>query len=231
MTNLARLRAALDPHGLRVRGAFVPGPGDDVPPVRDGVAAAALLLVGNVGSSMWESFSRSQEYHDAAPEPLDRWSHRIGADIAQRLDALVLFPFGGPPHHPFQRWAARAGPLHPSPLGLLIDPRHGLWHAYRFALAMAQPPSRLDIPAAVASPCLGCAGRPCLRACPVDAFRVGGFRADPCVTHLSQARGSECMNHGCLARRACPVGAPDRYRPDHARFHMAAFVAAPPLRR
>ena len=53
------------------------------------------------------------------------------------------------------RWAQRAEPLHPSPLGVLIHPVHGLWHAYRGALAFAEPielPPRADLP----SPCASC---------------------------------------------------------------------------
>ena len=41
----------------------------------------------------------------------------------------ALFPFGGPPHFPFQQWARRAEPVHPSPIGLLIHPIYGLWHS------------------------------------------------------------------------------------------------------
>ena len=39
--------------------------------------------------------------------------------LAQNLGAVALYPFGGPPYWPFQQWAQRCEPVHPSPLGLL----------------------------------------------------------------------------------------------------------------
>ena len=38
--------------------------------------------------------------------------------------------------------------------------------------------------------------------------------------------GAGCMDHGCAARRACPVGAEHRYPADAAGFYMRAFRAA-----
>ena len=35
-----------------------------------------------------------------------------------------------------------------------------------------------------------------------------------------------CMDVGCLARLACPIGTAWRYQPEHARFHMHAFLKA-----
>jgi len=34
------------------------------------------------------------------------------------------------------------------------------------------------------------------------------------------------MEGGCLARRACPVGAEHAHQPAQAAFHMRAFLAA-----
>ena len=72
--------------------------------------------------------------------------------LARDLGALALFPFGGPPFWPFQQWARRSEPVHPSPIGLLIHPRYGLWHSYRGALGFREA---LDVPelAAAPSPC------------------------------------------------------------------------------
>lgn len=221
----AELQAALDAYGLVVRGAVDPAPGE-VPVASETDRAETLVLVGHVGSAMWECFAMSPECRDAGPDPLDRWSQRIGLELAWRFGALALFPFDGPPHHPFQRWATRTGAVAPSPLGMLIDPEFGLWHAYRFALAF---PRRLRWPErapAVASPCASCSGRACLGACPVGAFSVGEYRVDRCVGHLATASGTACMGHGCLARLACPVGEASRYRAEHARFHMESFLQA-----
>lgn len=223
MQLMQRLRGEVTRFGLTVRAVFAPCAGDAVPPLADGRAARTLALVGNVGSSLWPAFSTSPEFADGQPHPLDRWSRRIGEGVAADVGGRALFPFGGPPHHPFQRWAMRGGTLFPSPIGLLIDPQHGLWHAFRFAIAL--PDTTAEVAAASSSPCLTCVARPCLRACPVDAFGEGEYRHRECADYLAEHPDAACWRIGCLARHACPVGAISRYLPAHASFHMRAFVA------
>jgi epoxyqueuosine reductase QueG len=111
----------------------------------------------------------------------------------------------------------------PSPIGTLIHPDYGLWHAYRGALVFAEhialPPS-----AARPSPCETCQDKPCLSACPVNAFASGGYAVNACLDHISGDHGAECLHRGCLARRACPVGQRFRYSTEQTRFHMEAFL-------
>jgi hypothetical protein len=128
-----------------------------------------------------------------------------------------------PPHVPIQRWARRAEAVHPSPLGLQIHPRYGLWHVYRGALLLAD---RIALPAPEVgpSPCDTCRTKPCLRACPVDAFRPDGFRMGACADHVEGERGGACRRLGCLARRACPVGRGWRYPDAACAYHMRAVV-------
>ncbi len=211
--------------GLMLRGGFHPDPGDAVPPLPDGEAAGTLLMLGNAGPALWQVFHRSREFRDGAPDPLDRWTRRTAGLIAERLGAAPLLPFGGPPWHPFQRWAMRAEAVAASPLGILIHPEFGLWHAYRAALAFG---SRLALPPRDErpSPCTRCRDRPCLSACPVGAFAARGYDVEACTRHLDSAAEVDCMQQGCRARRACPIGtiyAPD---PEPAEFHMRAFRAA-----
>jgi len=71
------------------------------------------VLVGFVGSENWPAFAASPEAADGAPDPLDRWSSRLITAIAGSVGASPLFPFGGPPFLPFQRWAQRAEPSIP----------------------------------------------------------------------------------------------------------------------
>ena len=183
-----------------------------------------MLLVGNAGPEMWEAFGRSPEF-GTRPDPLNRWSERVIGALAGEFGAGAAYPFGGPPYRPFIRWAQRAEPVHPSVIGPLIHPEFGLWHAYRGALLFAE---RLALPARAREPrpCDTCRERPCLTACPVDAFHeTEGYDVPRCIAHLDAVQGNECLAGGCLARRACPVGADYYYSRPQAEFHMRSFVA------
>jgi hypothetical protein len=213
---IGQLEAGLAAHGLALLGGFVPEPADGVPG-----DPAALLLVGNVGSTIHPHLQAAPERH--GPHPLDRWTRRVVAEVAAPLGAACLFPFDGPPFFPFQRWAVRAdGRFSASPLGLLIHERYGLWAALRAALLLDHP-VLLPRPEAMGSPCPACTGRPCLSACPVGAFQPGSYQVAACRAHLGTLSGQDCMMGGCLARRACPVGRSYAYDRAHAAFHMRAF--------
>ena len=216
--DLATIRTAARAAGLALRGALHPTEAD-------GIAAGTLVLLGFAGQQGWPAFAASAEAWDRAADPMDRWSRRVIDALAARLSGTALYPFGGPPWHPFQRWAMRAEPVHPSPLGILIHPDWGLWHSYRGAIAL---PERIALPPPDAwpSPCAACVERPCLAACPVGAFSAGGYDADACFTHIAAPSGADCMAGGCRARLACPVGAAPRYGAAQAAFHMAAFCAS-----
>jgi hypothetical protein len=166
---------------------------------------------------MWAAFA---PYIDGAPHPLDRWTRRVVEPIATNFGARAVYPFGAEAP-PFQRWAERAETLHRSPLGILIHAEYGLWHAWRAALLFAE---RLPLPprAEAPSPCDGCAEKPCLSACPVEAFGAAGYNVPACASHLASA-ASTCQSIGCHARNACPAGANWCYAPEQIRFHMTAF--------
>ncbi len=214
--------SAIGRAGLVPRGAFRLADGE-----RGGALSGirTIVLIGVTGRSGWDAFAASSEARDGAEHPLDRWSRRVIDGLAQKLGAVGLYPFGGPPHFPFQQWARRAEPVHPSPIGLLIHPVYGLWHSFRGALGFAEV---LDVPAfkAAPSPCDSCAERPCLGDCPVGAFSVGGYDVAACAAHLRAAAGAACMERGCLARRACPIGAEHAHGAEQAAFAMRAFLRA-----
>jgi hypothetical protein len=216
-TILDELSAALEPLGMMLRGGFAVAPDDAVPDLEPGRPSRTLLLVGNAGPAMYGRFFA------AAESTLDGWTQRVIEPVAAHFGARGLFPFGGAPWHPFQRWAKRAEGLQASPLGILIHPKFGLWHAYRAALLFDR-----DIPlpqtAALVHPCDDCRDRPCLSTCPVGAITSEGYDVEICAAHVAGAAGSECRSNGCLARRACPVGRDYIYPPRAMEFHMAAFL-------
>jgi hypothetical protein len=207
--------------GLTPRGAFHPEASDGVPPCPSGPARTVVML-GNAGPAMWRAFSAAC---DTERELLDDWSKRVVGELAAALGGTAHFPFTRP-HLPFQRWAMRAEPMRPSPLGILIHPDYGLWHGYRGALAFTE---RLEIPAPTVRthPCDSCADKPCLSTCPVGAFSTDrGYDVPTCVAHIDTEAGRDCLDLGCRARRACPVGRAYRYEPAQAHFHMRAFLNA-----
>lgn len=237
----ADLQQRLAAHGLRLRGGWRPEAGEPLPTLPSGAPVAVVWMVGQVGSEVWPHFQQSSFAHDDLPDPMDRWAKSIGHPLAAELGGLAIFPSDGPPWWPFQQWACRSEPVASSPLGLLIHPQWGLWHAYRFALALprldVQDSAALEAAAtglaggssdaasvALSDLCSLCDDQPCLRACPVDAFGPGGYAVDACASHLHGGTGTECMGGGCLARRACPVGSLLRYQPAHTAFHMRAFA-------
>ena len=212
----------LERTGLVRRGAFHLEPEEQI-----GLLAGmqTIVLVGIVGSAGWDAFAASPEASDGCEHPLDRWSRRCLDSVAQVLGGMALYPFDGPPYWPFQRWAQRAEAVYPSPLGLLIHPKYGLWHSYRGAIAFDQ---KLDWPSTPASPspCETCSSKPCISACPVGAFSDAGYNVGRCIDWLHRDAGKYCMDRGCASRRGCHVGSEHKHSPAQARFGMAAFVAA-----
>jgi ferredoxin len=218
------LRAALQPHGLFLRGVVDVDEQENAPYLEDGRQAKSVVLVGNVGGSLWRPFSvwRSAQSDLGGEHPLDNWSKAVLRPLSRQFGATVYFP-SDPPWQPFQRWAMQAEGLTSSPLGILIHPRYGLWHGYRGALGFG---CSFAVPRHQTThhPCESCAEKPCLTHCPAAAITEEGFQYRPCRSYLKTASGETgCMQSGCLARAACPVGADYRYPPEQLRFHMAAL--------
>jgi len=232
-----KLGDCLHQHGLFVRGVTQLNE-EEIERYGMNPENAGLALVGNIGSSYWEQFSQSAEFKDGTAHPLDRWSRRVAELIAQRLSLQALYPFEGPPYYPFQQWARRAEGLEQSPIGVMIHPQFGLWHSYRFALLgvgleietgeieTAQIAATSVVESPLASPCLDCAGKPCLNTCPVVAFDANGYAVERCADYLRQTPQAKCHQQGCLARYACPVAPELRYVAAQGQFHLRAFLQA-----
>lgn len=212
-----RERAAQD--GLSITGWFHPSADHGAP---DGTKT--MLLLGYGGPELWQMFRAGPECADSEPHALDRWSARVIGKLAAEVNGKALFPFGGPPYQPFIRWMYAGEPLHQSRLGMAIHPARGLWSGWRGALAL---PDRLALPETEETPppCDGCPA-PCRTACPVDAFTDAGYDAAACRAHLNSGNGEACRTGGCLARRACPVGAECAQGGEQAAFHLEAFRRA-----
>ena len=185
----------------------------------------SIALIGNRGSSYWSVFEQSPEYVDNQVNPLDRWSRRIGEQLAEEIGARVIFPFDGPPFYPFQQWAKRAGSLEQSPMGLMIHPEYGLWHSYRFGLLLRSAEANLiSQPVISTTPCQTCSSQACLNTCPAGAFDKHGYKVRACVGYLRDNPDALCHSSGCQARLACPVGEDHKYQPTQNRFHLKAFL-------
>ena len=176
-------------------------------------AGRTIVLLSPDEPAFWEHFRASAEAGDGAPDPLDRWSARVIGRIATALGAEPLFPFSGPPWHPFTGWARDSERAWASPVGLLVHDVAGLFVSYRGALAV---PGDLTDDPVPGSPCPTCA-QPCLTSCPVDAFAGGQYDVPRCKAYLDTEAGRTCRSGGCLVRRACPVGR-DRRLPAQAAF-------------
>ena len=226
------LQTGLGAHGLSVFGAV-------------SEESRTIILVGHAGSGIWPHFSDWLRAHSAslphdlrargvlsstasrAPvdhisDSLDTWSKEVIGGIAKAHGGEAIFP-SDKPYQPFQRWAMAATGMKSSPLGILIHPLYGLWHAYRGAIVFDgvtqnQPVEKLS------HPCDTCVEKPCLSACPVSAFSDGGYAVERCRSHMKSDAGQACLTGGCLARRACPVGKAFEYMPEQMQFHMSAFV-------
>jgi ferredoxin len=220
---LPELSAVLAENGLILRGGFNFDAGEDAPDGLSGARAQAVVLVGQAGASTWPYFSR---WHESQPEdladPLDTWSRQVTGAAAEKFAARAVGP-NDKPYLPFQQWAMRAERLKPSPLGILMHPRYGLWHAFRGALLFE---NEISFPAAETPvhPCDACVDKPCLKSCPVDAYSPDGFAYRACLAHVRGSRGDSCRVGGCLDRNACPHGVHYRYPQDMQAFHMKAFA-------
>ncbi len=208
---LDQIEAMLQTHTLTILGGFHAQANDALP-----TGTQTLLMVGPA-EGFWAHITAQPEWGEA--DPVDRWSRRVIGTVACNLHAKALFPFGGPPYSPFQRWALRTGRMWQSPVRLLVHDVQGLFVSFRGALALKD---RLDLPPAPPRPCNSCAA-PCLTACPVGALTDAGYDVPACHSYLNTAAGQTCMTDGCIVRRTCPVSQGYARIPEQSAYHMRQF--------
>ena len=200
-------------HHLAVLGGFAAEPKDDLPS-----GTRTLILLGPKEPGFWPHLITQPEWNK--PDPVDRWSQRVIGTMACDLGAQALFPFGGPPWHPFYRWAIRSGRSWDSPVRLLVHDQAGLFVSFRGALALREA---VQLPPAPPRPCDTCATKPCLNACPVGALTPAGYDLQNCHKFLDTVAGQDCMNKGCAVRGACPVSLAYARMPEQSAYHMGQF--------
>ena len=210
---LPALEAQLAAERLSVLGGFAVAEGEEGFPA----GTRTLLLLGPAEPGFWAHLTAQPEWGD--PDPVDRWSRRVIGRIACDLGAKALFPFGGPPYHPFYAWALRTGRVWDSPVRLLVHAEQGLMVSFRGALALKEA---VPVPPPLAKPCDGCPA-PCLTACPAGALTGAGYDLPSCHGFLDQPAGADCMTGGCLVRRACPVSQSYARLPEQSAYHMRQF--------
>lgn len=209
---LAQITARAAGHQLTVLGGFACQDEPDLP-----AGTRTLLLLGPAEPGFWPHLTAQPEW--GAADAVDRWSRRVIGRMACDLGAKALFPFGGPPYHPFYRWAVRTGRVWESPVRLLVQAEQGLLVSFRGALALKEP---IEVPPPMPRPCELCV-KPCLTACPVGALEPQGYDVPVCHAFLDTPSGADCMDTGCAVRRACPLSARYARLPEQSAYHMRQF--------
>lgn len=216
VATLSEIAAHLAPHHLEVLGGFHCDGDPDLP-----AGTRSLLMLGPAEPGYWAHLTSQPEW-DGAPDPVDRWSRRVIGRIACDLGAKALFPFGGPPYQPFYQWALRTGRVWDSPVRLLVHATQGMMVSFRGALALKQV---IEIPPVAPRPCDTCA-RPCLTTCPAGALGAARYDVPACHRFLDGPAGTDCLNGGCLVRRACPLSAGYARLAEQSAYHMSRFHKA-----
>jgi len=172
-----------------------------------------LILVGHGGRALWEAVKASGIRSE---NPIDDFSVRtVGQWFARQFPGRtcqVIYPGDIPVD--LQALGRIAGWHHASPFMLGINQEWGTWFAYRVVL-LADTDLEPTRSVSGESPCVRCADRPCVAACPAGAMNGGSFALDTCIGYRRQA-SSRCKAT-CVARVSCPVGSAHRYGEEQMR--------------
>jgi len=202
---------------------------------------STLLLVGHGGRRLWQHLTDDgRRQLTAADDPVDTLSTEATEQAIDRqwpdIARTLLYPH---PDCPVDLVALGqvVGWQSPSPLGLGINPRYGLWSAFRAlwqlgddlesATGSGSAPGAPSLGAESPDVCADCSTHDCVAACPAGAVRVSErFNLAACSAH--RARPESSCAETCLSRRSCPVGAEHRYSNDQMAYHYR--ITRPPVR-
>jgi epoxyqueuosine reductase len=178
-------------------------------------ASTRIVLMGHGGRALWEKL----HIDGSTPNPIDQHSKAAALAFAKEVLGESEFHLIYPGDTPIalQQLGTIAGWHTPSPLGLGINPRWGLWYAYRAALLTnAELPVIVELPPE--RPCDRCLEKPCLSSCPAGALandrQIG---IDQCASYRLSDNSS--CNDRCLARMSCPVSNEHRYTLEQIQYH------------
>jgi len=214
-------RSVLDEAGLNLLGVLSVDRYDAEVPAAWRAAvvlpgAASAVLVGAGGTALFAALRRAPEAR-LARDPLDHYTRRHAEAAAERLAGRALFAFEqrGERYADFVALGRAAGLGAPSRLGLLLHPEYGPWLSLRTLLLIPQALPETEALDGF-DPCRGCPA-PCAQACPGAALASGRFDVGRCAATRRREPGCGLR---CDARRACVVGAAQRYDELAEAHHM-----------
>ena len=180
------------------------------------------IAIGSAGQPFWNAVHRSPEWIEQHDDPIDRYTAR---QINRLLDAdkgeAAIYPFDPDAPNFVQLWSATFPKIAASRLGPMIHPDFGLWMAARAHVVLPDAHFEFDT-AKTFSPCESCQDKPCLSACPVNAFSASKpYNHLACAAYLKT--DPACFSGGCDARAACPFGQSWQLPEDQARYHQTRF--------
>ncbi|MAW52311.1 MAG: hypothetical protein CME01_05745 [Geminicoccus sp.] len=180
------------------------------------------MAIGSAGRPFWDAVSQSREWIEQHDNPIDQYTARL---INQLLRAdqgeSAIYPFDSDAPNFVQLWPATFPKIAASQLGPMIHPDFGLWMAARAHIILPQACLTFDDTKSF-SPCESCRDKPCLSACPVNAFSASKpYNHLACAAYLKT--DPACFSGGCDARAACPHGQSWQLPEDQARYHQTRF--------
>ncbi|NVK32755.1 MAG: hypothetical protein HWE20_17255 [Gammaproteobacteria bacterium] len=185
-------------------------PSNDLPDIcwLDPAAARprSLLILAAAGPEFWRHCSTAQS------DPVDQLATNAALAMAESLSlcGFLLYPAADAPLDLVAVMRHLGWVSGRSPLGMALSSEYGSYIAMRAVFGVVEA-VELQVHGVASSKdtCIDCAA-PCVDACPAGAPSIErGFDIGACASVRRQTN-NPCQQ-ACLARLACPAGAPYRY--------------------